>query len=121
MEATLKRIESRDPPGQHKTPVEFLRAALIEAQKQVLAFRHQWRKDFVVKSVAMHRKLPRVCGRVRWSVPVSVPGLDRKSKYRAHTVVRMNQDVGTKRLELSCVVEARAVVDPLSGGHGMKR
>lgn len=38
-----------------------------------------------------------------------------------HTVVRMNQDVGTKRLELSCVVEARAVVDPLSGGHGMKR
>lgn len=38
-----------------------------------------------------------------------------------YTVVRMNQDVGTKRLELSCVVEARAVVDPLSGGHGMKR
>jgi len=93
MEATLKRIESRDPPGQHKTPVEFLRAALIEAQKQVLTFRHEWRQKHVVKSVTMQCNLPRVCGRVRWSVPVSVHGLDRKSKYRVHTVVRMNQDV----------------------------
>lgn len=121
MEATLKRIESRDPPGQHKTPVEFLRAALIEAQKQVLTFRHQWSQEHVVRFVTMQCNLRRVCVGGFGGVFQSQYLVSIERANTVYTVVRMNQDVGTKRLELSCVVEARAVVDPLSGGHGMKR